>query len=512
MNTFSKLLLCCLLVSLTIFGCRKFDKTEIELTDYDAEFAIPLFNTKGQVKDLLEGFDDDTFITLGEDGLITLNYKGEIAAENSTAIFDVIQLVGFEMMDTFVAVYFPLPNSIDIDYADLTAGNLAYSFESLHEEDVEVTLTLPQITKDGQPLQANVSVEYDGEVPISKFGLKDLAGYRLTSTNNDSILVRYEAIRANGMRDTLSNVYVGFTGIQFSYIQGFLGQDIYGIDRDTIEIDFFENWIRGDIYFVEPKVLIKIQNSFGFPIRSQIAVMQIETVNGEILPLESPYEDSIFVDYPLLNEVGVTKVTEFEFNKDNSNIAEILGEGPIALDYKLNGIPNPDTTNMEVGFATDTSKFIAQVEVELPFYGAASGFVVFDTITVDTFNFDVDFLGYGEVNYAEFKLISENGLPLNVDLQLYFADANGAVIDSMFLDPTAVIAAAPVDVDGNVISEAIQTKIINVTDDRFESLKSTDRLFLRSSFSTTENGAVNVRLTNEQEVAMRMGMKFGLKK
>ncbi len=512
MNTFSKLLLCCLLVSLTIFGCRKFDSTDVELTDYNAEFAIPLFNTKAQVNDLLEGFDDDTFITLGEDGLITLNYKGEIAAENSTAIFDVIQLVGFEMMDTFVAVYFPLPNSIDIDYADLTAGNLAYSFESYHEEDVDVLITLPQITKNGLPLQADVNVEYEGDTPIQKVGIKDLAGYRLTSTNNDSILVRYEAIRANGMRDTLSNVFIGFTGIEFSYIQGFLGQDVYGIDRDTIEIDFFENWMRGDVYFVDPKVLIKIQNSFGFPIRSEVAVMQIETVNGDILPLESPYEDSIFVDYPALDEVGVTKVTNFEFNKDNSNIAEILGEGPVALDYKLDGIPNPDPSNTEVGFATDTSKFIAQVEVELPFYGAASGFVVFDTISVDTFSFDVDFLGYGEVNYAEFKLISENELPLNVDLQLYFADVNGVVLDSMFLDPTAVIAAAPVDVDGNVISEAVQTKIINVTDERFETLKSTDRLFLRSSFSTTDNGVVNVRLTNDQELLMRMGMKLGLQK
>ena len=44
---------------------------------------------------------------------------------------------------------------------------------------------------------------------------------------------------------------------------------------------------------------------------------------------------------------------------------------------------------------------------------------------------------------VEFKLSTENGLPLNSDLQIYFEDANGIVLDSLLSGNQSVLTVAP---------------------------------------------------------------------
>jgi hypothetical protein len=114
-------------------------------------------------------------------------------------------------------------------------------------------------------------------------------------------------------------------------------------------------------------------------VRSKANILNVFTVDNEILAIESDYLNNITVDYPSLNEVGQTKSTHFDFNKDNSNIDVILGAGPTAIDYDFDAVANPDSNATIRGFMTDSSFMNVQVEVELPMYGAATGFEVRDT-------------------------------------------------------------------------------------------------------------------------------------
>ena len=143
-------------------------------------------------------------------------------------------------------------------------------------------------------------------------------------------------------------------------------------------------------------------------------------------------------DYPELNEVGEERVTRFSMNKDNSNIVEVLGSSPVALDYDVDAITNPDNDDAIRGFMTDSSRYVANVEVELPIYGRASGFAAIDT-------FDIDFSDFQDIKEVEFKLITKNDLPLEVGMELYFEDQAGKVVDSLFTGITPVLAPAPVD-------------------------------------------------------------------
>ncbi len=511
MNKLSITLTACSIILLLLFGCRKLaDIDEVTLGDIDPEFAIPLFKTKATLNEMLDKLDDNTFVTFGEDGLVILNYKGDFVTRSSEDIFDIITSGGFPVEDTLVRYYFDLPTSIDLDFAHLSAGTVGYLFNSYHEQDVDVTMTFPQLTKNGIPFTMERFVNYGGTTPIPAFSLaNEVEGYTLDLAESyDTIIFRYEAMLEDGMRDTLSDFAVLMEGFQFSFIQGYLGEDIYELPRDTIFIEFFENWTQGNVYFVEPLLKITVANSFGFPVRSNIDFINIITVDGSVLPLESPYEDSLYIDYPLPDEVGETKYSEFLFTHENSNIAEILGSGPVAVDYLLSALPNPDSILAIRGFATDSSVFAVQVEVELPFYGLADDFLAFDTIGVDTFDLSADFSVEENVKTAEFKLITENTLPVGVALQVAFADENGEVLDYLFEETTQFIEPAPTDANGDVTDMAEKTFFINVDAARFEKIKGTKQLFLNTSFSTSQDGAIPVKVKANQDVGIRMGVKF----
>ena len=214
-------------------------------------------------------------------------------------------------------------------------------------------------------------------------------------------------------------------------------------------------------------------------------VFDIFTVRGEVLPLESEFlENGIDFPYPGLDEIGVVKTEPFELTKENSNIDVVLGSGPIAIDYDVNAFTNPDSLTDIRGFITDSSYYKVRVDVELPLYARAANFLAQDSIDLDLSDFD-------GADYAEFKLVSENGLPLDVDVQAYFLDVNGAVIDSLLDDRQRLVEGAPVDEDGNALEANTTTTFVGISEERFAKIKAANKILLNAVFSTVNDG-VNI--------------------
>ncbi len=493
--------LSCLLM---VMACNRLDDLDdLEVVNYDAEFAIPLFSGTASFQDVLNKFDEETFITILPDGLIQLNYKGNVVARSSTDIFAGFPVIPFPVVDTTIRLGFNVPGSVDVDLAVLKKGSIEWFYEIEHGEPLTVKVSIPNAIKDGQIFEkirehSELSEAYL-QTPI------DITGYTLFPID-DSISVRYQAFRPNvGYADTLTNFVMLFRDFEASYVEGYLGTDLYELPRDTIEIEFFENWTRGDVYFSEPTILIGVENSFGFPVRSQTNLLSILTVDGNTLELESPFIDNgINFDYPTLDEVGQVKTTDFYFDDENSNIATIIGEGPVSVDYDFDAVPNPDQDTAIRGFLTDSSFFKVQVEVNLPVHGTAIGFEARDT-------FSIDFSEYENVDYIEFKLIADNGIPVDVGLQAYFADNGGNILDSLFVPADLIMEAAPVDGAGLVTDRTEKISYSTFDTERFERIKSAKNIFINASFSTVNNGTEEVKIFSDQDVEFRMGMKVGIK-
>ncbi|MBX2928189.1 MAG: hypothetical protein KF852_10170 [Saprospiraceae bacterium] len=501
-------------LSAALVSCSKLD----DFSDFDtisgtAEYAVPLVNTDISLGDLLKNFEENSSLTIDPDGTLRFNYSGDVITQNSSFIFAAIQhtLSQFPIIPITsqrMALPFSSPGGLDLDRIDCKAGTVAYYFANPHPESVTATMTFPDVKRNGQPLRFIVTLpgySGTGDLPFSTNILfpASVNGYTITS-ETDSIYIEYEAIRAGGISDTLANVLVSIQNLEFTYAEGYLGNFVHEGGRDTILIDFFDNWIRGDVYFEDPTVTFNIENSFGIPTRSIVNVFNVITVNGEVLPLQSSYvTDGIDFPYPAINEVGQVKSDRFVFNKNNSNIDVILGAGPIAVDYDVNALTNPDNNAGIRGFITDESYYRVRVEVELPLFGRASGFVAQDTI-------DINFGDLSTVDFAEFKLFTENELPLDIDLQAYFIDDNGAVLDSLLASPQRVVQGAPVNAQGIATTKVTRSTLIPFDAARFERVKTARRVVINAAFSTINNGTVSIKALAQQNIKIKLGAKLGM--
>ncbi|PHN08033.1 hypothetical protein [Flavilitoribacter nigricans] len=490
-------------------SCNQFNELEeITKVDYQAEYAIPIVNTNIALEDLLEKLDDRTTLVVDPDGLIRLQYSGDVLRQTSADVFaNINQTIAsvplIPITEKHQALPFSSPDGLQMDRLDLKAGEFYYTAQNDHPFPVKFSISSQQVTKNGVPMEFSGTIQAysgSGDKPFftNLFTPASLKDYKIIPTD-DVVYIDYEALDPDGNPVDLSTVFIRIQDLDFYYVEGYLGNQIYEGGRDTIIIDFFDSWTQGDVYFEEPKITVNVENSFGIPTRSVFEVFNVFTVRNEILPIQSTLiDEGIDFPYPTLSEKGQVKEGNFVFTKENSNIDLVLGSGPIAVDYEVNALTNPDQLTEIRGFITDSSYYNVRLDVDLPLYGQASSFIARDT-------FELDFSTFGKVSAAEFKMVTDNGLPLSVDIQGYFMNEKGIIIDSLLQTQERVIAAAPVNAEGEVTSPSQEVKYIDIPEDRFKNLQSAKRLLLIAAFSTVNDGSVSVKVLKDQSTDIRMG-------
>lgn len=498
-----------------LLGCSQFaDLEDVERSNYDAAYAVPLLNTSFSMNDLLENFEENSVLTVLPDGLLRLQYSGSVLTENADDVFEAINATlagvgGIVIQDNVQALPFSGPDGLVIDRMELKEGQMFWQFENCHDKPITATMTFPTVMRNGVPLTITRTIAAysgTGDCPSLNNALSpiNLENYVITP-QNDSIFVEYMAVDSDGMEIApSSNNSILILGLAFSYAEGYLGQIQHSSGVDRIDIDFFDNWIRGDVYFEDPVITFNFANSFGIPTRSVIEQFDIITVDGDTLPLESIYiEEGIDFPFPTLSEVGQTKSTDFVFNRDNSNIREVLGAGPIAIVYDVDAATNPDGNTEIRGFVTDSSFYEVRVDVDLPLYGSAVDFGVRDT-------FDLNLGDFDKVDYAEFKLVTENEMPVAIGIQGYFLDANGGILDSLYAESTRVIAGAPVGPNGRPTGIQETVTYSDFPPARFARIKNAAKLEVVATFFTTTDGQQSVQILGNQNVRVKLGAILGV--
>ncbi|MEQ8706702.1 MAG: hypothetical protein RIC19_22405 [Phaeodactylibacter sp.] len=504
-----------LVATLLLTSCQDFDDlSNIDSANYDAAYALPIVQSRLSIRDALESTGDLAALYIDDEGVIHFEYRGDIIAQNSDTLFARINESLNGQLIPLIAQRIGLPlktaEGAEFDRLKIKQGQLVWAFQNAHPEPVTVTLTFPDLYKDGVPLQLTGSTAgYDGEGALltysNLFNPYNLAGTEIvTAEGTDSIYVEYELIREGGQEDTVAFGGITLSDLAFSYMEGYFGTEVQAGGRDTIIIDFFDDWVKGDIYFADPTVTFRVENSFGIPTRSRVNLFNVFTVRDETLPLEGELIDNgIDFVYPGLDEVGETFVERYVFNKDNSNIDEILGAGPLAIDYDVDAITHPDSNRSIRGFLTDSSYYQVDVEVDLPLYGNAIDFLAQDTLALS-----LGELGQ-EVYKAEFKMVTQNELPLNVSIQGYFLDEQGMVLDSLFQGEQLIMEGAAADDNGISTEVAEKITFIDYPEERFARIRPSASINIVATFTTTGEGAQNVKLLAEQGVDVKIGAIFG---
>lgn len=488
-------------LALGAVSCGK-DVEDIRL---EPEFAVPLFSATSRLEDLFGENTDTSELLVAPNGDMTIIYRGNIVRREANEIFAKIPPFPGLMNDTILKQPFKLENQVNVIRAKFTNGLINVQVTSNIPEDLNFYLEFPEVTLGGETLKIPTEIKYTGSpVTVVTIPPTSCTGYDIFLGGNE-ITVRYVATKkSTGERVKLPNVVFLITNVEFSYMEGYFGYELREVDRDTITMDIFREIIQGNLQFADPRVTVIVENSFGFPLRGLPSVLRVSN-GGAFADLESPVLATGFdFDFPNLQQVGQSRLTKFYFDRNNSNIKDILNLRPIYLDYKLDAISNPDTISSLVGFTTDSSYFSVGVQVELPLEGKAEGFEAGKEYDVDFTDIDAS------IRKAELKLVTENGLPLEVLAQLTLLDDAGNVLGTLLPGFGEILRAAPIDAQGYATGKSRKETFIPVDADLLDDLRQTRRVRIDTRFTTSNMGKTDVKIRSTDEVDVRMGIRATL--
>lgn len=496
-----------LLLLFSFTSCVDFTSlSDAEVPDYEAEFAIPLINSRVTIQEIIDAGESLEALHIDADGSLRFEYQGSEVEGTGEQAF---QLLTADFPPFFPVgqpeTRFPLSiiNGINLDRLDFKAGTFVYSFQNPNSEKVVVNFEFSSLQKNGTPLRFKAEVPAfsgSGNLPIGT-NLSNpilLNGYQLLPENNE-VTLRYSAKGESGQDVSISNFTVQLKDAQFSYAEGYLGKILIDGISDSIAIDLLKNNEGESISFADPKGILEIENSFGVPARAEVTDFKVITSDGQEKDVSGTIvEEGANLPYPDINAVGSVEIGSIIIDKSNSNIVELFAEGPQSLRYKVDVSVNPDEDPNLKGFITDSSYYHLKLKVELPLYGTASNYV-----TRDTSDFNLEEIK--NIQSATFKIVTENELGVDAAVQVYFLDDQNNVLETLFPDQTLIAKGAPVDDNGLTNSMATLSTFVEADAARTERLLQASQIVIEVGFSTETNDPKAVKILSTQGIRVKIG-------
>lgn len=479
------------------------DVEDIEFRGDQTEYAIPILTSEVSLVDVFDRQDlEETELLILPDSSLLLRYSGDVLSQTARDLFPDVPgglPIGIRNENDTI----PLPfQRLILNKASLTGDTLAFGIVSNLEEDVRVVIRVPSLLRDGQPIEFEQWLRYEGSLPVQELIITNMDGMSLELYNN-SLIVQYEAYDANGERVSIEGVTLLYNNMSYDYLEGFFTKNDVDIPGDEINIEVYDSWINGQLYFAEPKVTVQVDNSFGFPVRANINYLRVIGRNGQKVDLESPINDQIDFLYPELDEIGDIKTNIIRYDETNSNIEEILNIQPTILEYDIDAVANPDQDSSIIGFVTDSSLIRINVTVELPVMGWADNFSARDTIEI---NLD----SLQNVEEAEFKLIVDNGMPVTLFTQLFFLDENNVVLDSLFSGEDLQVSTAVTKANGKAVSPVRTIRFELMDKDRLDKINGAQKAVLEVRFLTFNAPNQIVSIGAQDKLSVKLGAKVKL--
>ncbi len=491
------------------FSCIDIEKeTDVGLSDQEYEVAVPLVNTKITVSKIAEASKGNTGIKLDADGKATVIYNGEVIRRSAASIFPPFPgVIPYLILDTTSNIKLQFNNTYLIKNAVFEDTKINFYFENALPSDVKIKMRILELTKNGKVFESDFVMKYNNTLPVKlQTEQISLDGWTLKSETN-SLTFDYDAVLPDGTKIKLDKALMNFDIIKFSYIDGYLGYHVFAVDGSIIDVGLFNKWLSGSFDFEDPKITISVDNAFGLPVRSRVNKMDLTSVTGKTVSLESQFINTgIDFAYPSFSELGVVKTTKFDFNKNNSNIRQIFNEKTKTIAYDISALVNPERDTTIRGYITDNSYFLVNVAVEVPLNGSVNQLVVTDTIKIE--------LGdYNEVRSAEFKAITSNDFPADIRVQAYFLDESGAKLEQLFVGDGYELPAATLQANGKTLPGVEKTQLIDFTEAQFERIKASKKLAIVGYINTRDsNQKKSLWIYDNYGIGLKLGAKIKYRK
>ena len=115
-------------------------------------------------------------------------------------------------------------------------------------------------------------------------------------------------------------------------------------------------------------------------------------------------------------------------------------------------------------------------------------------------------MGIDDIRESIVRVKTINELPLDAAVQVYFVDVSGAVLDSLFTNPS-IIEGAQVDADGFTQDNAEVITEVPVTLEKVERINQAEYLSVRAEMYTTNQGTVPVKFSVTDKLQLSIGLQ-----
>ncbi len=442
-----------LVLGVSFVGCLDREYYKISAPTPTTDLSIPILKLNTTLGQLAENASDNTRVEADEEGKLTFFYEGQLLRQSAVSVFPPVPLFqDFIIADTVAPLPLPLEDTWILEKGRFKQNNIRFKFRTQLQEDINVRMRMPELSKDGQVFERNFEMIYDGSGEnYFESELISLDSFDI-DTDNSSLSFNYDARDESGNRIKFDEAFMFIDVVRFYFLQGFFGRQVFNLTGSTIPIGIFNNWTSGGFKFDDPSLSIDVENSFGFPVTTFFNNLTINTLSEDILAIESTaIENGVDFAFPAVTEIGESLFTGISITAQNSNIEDVFNQKATQLNYDIEAIVNPDIVDPVIGFFTEESFFTIDAAVEVPLHIQINDLVI-------TENFDLDLTTYEQVTGGEIILAIKNALPLDTDLQFLFEDQNGVFHDYLQEDGSWTNVEAR-DVDGAGIDEQSQQVI-----------------------------------------------------
>lgn len=363
---------------------------------------------------------------------------------------------------------------IDIKVNSSCAGSLKITFPGI---------TLNKDTLSGS-VQLTANVNKDLPINADNYFLR----FASAATGSSNLALRLDLTLTGNPGDPIgSGLSFNMTTSNFNFyaMYGYAGYTNLLNINDTINLSLLNNNITKNIQWADPRLKLYITNSYVIlPIQFNASNMstnsQSITLNSSINPVDLLYPSSM----------GSIKNDTIVYSNTNTNLFQALQQNPEYVTFHFDAWSNPNKNTSIENVIVDTSSLKLKAEFYLPIWLRAGSLSTYDTLSFDLAS-SLDSLNNGKdsinIESMLLKIASENGMPISLKLQVYFANINNNHVGTLIDTTNAILAAAPVDPVTEKVTASTKSLLpVSLNSTQLNALKKTKKLLIGVYFSTTD--------------------------
>lgn len=498
---------------------------------WNPKVGVPVAYSSLSLEDLIESIDSEQMIKSDSTKFLTLVYSNRILSNTAATIMKFgdqqfgeaifASQLGIPAAPTQNPIVFTKSNSYPftmshgeiIDSLLIKTGTLSFNISSTYKHQGKLIIEIPQLKKNNKAFKDSVNItKSDGTFStVTNF---NVAGYKLAlehpNVTDNKMSFNYTVKLINsGVGITAGDrigITIDFTNIAFSSLFGYLGNRQLINTLSEFSFPIFEEVSQPNLKFANPSIKIRSRSSFGLP--ANVELYNVEAINSKdnkTIPLTFSTGINPFnIKSP--NTIGGYANDSVIFNKNTTNLFTALEIGPNKIKYGIRSFANP--AGKTLNYVTDSSKLTVDLDVELPLDLGCSKVEFKDTMELDLSKVeDLE----DKVKSLLLRTSFENGMPIDMNLQVYFLTETNKHVDTLFVAGSDnTIKSGELNQAGKVIKPTRKFLDSQFSKAEIEKLKTVRNAIVKASIATTGGGTTYVKFYSNYTLKVTFGVQTEL--